>query len=56
MLQISICYTKSRNNNNNNIGNFIFDLTKKRYQPENGLYLEPKHVVERNNVRNTSTP
>jgi len=26
---------------------------KKSNQPEDGSQLEPKHVVERNNVRNT---
>jgi len=26
---------------------------RKGNQPEDGSYLEPKHVVERNNVRNT---
>jgi hypothetical protein len=28
-------------------------LTKKNNQLEDGSQLEPKHVVERNNVRNT---
>jgi len=40
-------------NNNNNIANCIFYLTEKSDQAEDGLQLEPKHVVERNNVRNT---
>jgi hypothetical protein len=40
-------------NNKNSIANCIFYLTKKSNQPEDGSQLEPKHVVERNNVRNT---
>jgi hypothetical protein len=40
-------------NNNNGIVNCIFYLTKESNQPEDGSLLEPKHVVERNNVRNT---
>jgi len=40
-------------NNNNSIANCIFYLTKKSNQPEDGSLLEPKHVAERNNVRNT---
>jgi len=39
--------------NNNSIANCIFYLTKQSNQPENGSYLEPKHVIERNSVRNT---
>ena len=40
-------------NNNNSIANCVFYLTKKSNQPEDGSKLEPKHVVERSNVRNT---
>ena len=40
-------------NNNNSIVNCIFYLIKKSNQPEVGSLLEPKHVVERNNERNT---
>ena len=40
-------------NNNNSIANCIFCLTKKSNQPQDGSQLQPKHVVERNNVRNT---
>ena len=40
-------------NNNNSIANCIFCLTKKSNQPEDDSQLQPKHVVERNNVRNT---
>ena len=39
-------------NNNNSIANCIFYLTKKGNQLEDGSQLVPKHVVERNNVRN----
>ena len=41
-------------NNNSSIANCILYLTKKSNQPEDGTQLEPKHVAERNNVRNTS--
>jgi len=40
-------------NNNNNIANCIFYLTKKSNEPEDGSLLEPKHVTERDTVRNT---
>jgi len=40
-------------NNNNSIANCMFYLTKKSNQPEDGSYLEPKHVVEQSNIRNT---
>jgi hypothetical protein len=40
-------------NNNNSTADCIFYLTKKSNQPEDGSLLEPKNVVERNNVRNT---
>ena len=40
-------------NNNNSIVNCIFYLTNKSNQPEDGSLLQPKHVVERNNLRNT---
>ena len=40
-------------NNKNSIANCIFYLTKKGNQPEDDSYLEPKHVVERSDVRNT---
>jgi len=40
-------------NNNNIIANCIDYLTKKSNQPEDSSNLESKHVVERNNVRNT---
>jgi hypothetical protein len=33
------------------MANCIFYFPKKSNQPEDGSYLEPKHVVERNNVR-----
>jgi len=39
-------------NHNNSIANCIFYLTKKSSQSEDGSQLEPKHVVERNDVRN----
>jgi len=40
-------------NKNNSIANCILYLIKKSNQPEDGSQLEPKYVVERNNVRNT---
>ena len=39
-------------NNNNNIANCMDYLAKKSDQPEGGSWLDPKRVVERNNVRN----
>jgi hypothetical protein len=39
--------------NNNSIANYIFYLTKKSDQSEDGSKLEPKHVVERNNGGST---
>jgi len=39
-------------NNNNSIAKCVVYLAKgKSDQPEDGSYLEPKHVVERSNVR-----
>ena len=35
----------------NKIANCVFYLTKKSNQPEDGSQLEPKHVVDRNNIR-----
>ena len=40
-------------NSNNSIANCIYYLTKISYQPEDGSQKEPKHIAERNNVRNT---
>jgi hypothetical protein len=37
--------------NINSSANYIFYLTKKNNQPENGSQLELKNVVESNNVR-----
>jgi len=34
-------------------GAVVPKTNKKSNQPEDGPLLEPKHVVERNNVRNT---
>jgi hypothetical protein len=40
-------------NNNSSIVDCIFYHTKKSNQIKGGSQLEPKHIVERNSVRNT---
>jgi hypothetical protein len=40
-------------NSNNSIANCTVYLSKKSNKSEDGSLLEPKHVVERNSVRNT---
>jgi hypothetical protein len=53
MLQFLYVIRDLAGNNSNSIGNCVLYLTKKSNQPEDGSYLEPKYVVERNNVRDT---
>ena len=53
MLQFLYVIQDLVGNNNNSIANYIYFLTKKSNQLEDGSQLEPKHVVEWNNVRNT---